>query len=452
MRSNMLHLQWETLSPSWSEFLTKLFRDLAPLGHALSVDADGMFSAEVCDPATTTDDHFWDEAHRLCHQKELEEHRDEILRFERDFDPFFVDMATFQPSAVRPVLEIVDFKRDEHKRIVEYLRLTQSVTSRKLVGKRMGLLIWDVGQTGGTRLFGGAILASARFSQQIRDERFGWPKDYPKTSRKHDPAARVRRVEGLNRIMQLSMACAIPPYNVLSGAWLAAIAPFTAEGLEAFRKSHKTPTPETDLVAVVTTTSKGPSGAPFRGHRVKQLAPSGTTAVPDAEGDLYAQIRGEPETEIVRSSFDTALSRELRTLACELFKAEQPAKYAAARKHEESASLGFAFRRLGLQRSILEGNEIGIHLGALNGSTRPNWSTLDYIRTGITRPLNERALIDWEIAVGVWSRKFLPAPELVGEIAQSKTKAAHREARQKRNERARTFPADQIRLSHLLQR
>lgn len=445
----MLRLRWESLSPSWSEFVIKLFRDLEPLGHALSKDESGVFTAEVCEPATITNDHFWDEAHRLCHQKVLEEHRDQILRFERDFDLFFVDMATFQPSAVRPVLEVIDFKRDERKRIVEYLRLTQSVTSRKLVGKRMGLLIWDVGQTGGTRLFGTAILASARFSQQIRDQRFGWPKDYPKTSRNHDPEARGRRVDGLNRIMQLSIACAMPPYNVLCGAWLAAIAPFTAKGLEAFRNSHGTPAPEADLVAVVTTTSKGVSGAPFRGHRVSQLAPSGITAVPDAQGDLYAQIRRKAGTETLRSSFDSLLSREVSALASELFKAEQPEQYAAATTSEEAA-LAFAFRRLGLRPAILKGNEIGVHLGALNGSTRANWSTLDNIRTGDVRPLKERPLIDWETAVAVWSRKFLPAPELVGEIADSKTKAAHREARQKRNERARTFPADQIRLSHLL--
>jgi hypothetical protein len=446
----MLRLRWELLNPSWSEFVTKLFRDLEPLGHTLSHDESGVLTVEVCEPATITDDRFWDEAHRICHQKELEEHRDEILRFERDFDRFFVDMATFQPSAVRPVLEIIDFKRDEHKRIVEYLRLTQSVTSRKLVGKRMGLLIWDVGQTGGTRLFGAAILASARFSQEIRDRRFGWPKDYPKTSRNHDPKARAHRVDGLNRIMQLSIACALPPYNVLSGAWLAAIAPFTAKGLEAFRNSHQTPAPEADLLAVVTTTSKGVSGAPFRGHRVGQLAPPGITAVPDAKGDLYAQIRREPETEALRSSFDSLLSREVRALASELFKTEQPEQYAPTPPSEEPA-LAFAFHRLGLRPTILKGNEIGIHLGALNGSTRANWSTLDNIRTGVVRPLNERPLIDWENAVAVWSRKFLPAPELVGEIADSETKAAHRKARQKRNERSRTFPADQIRLSHLLQ-
>jgi hypothetical protein len=153
----MLRLRWESLNPCWSEFVTKLFRDLEPLGHTLSKDESGVFAAEVCEPATITEDRYWDEAHRVCHQRELEEHREEII-----------------------------------------------------------------------------------------------------------------------------------------------------------------------------------------------------------------------------------------------------------------------------------------------------WSALDNIRTGVVRPLNERPLIDWETAVAVWSRKFLPAPELVGEIADSKTKAAHREARQKRNERARTFPADQIRLSHLL--
>ena len=197
-----------------------------------------MLTAEVCEPATISDENFWDEAHQICHQKELEEHRDEILRFERDFDQFFVDMATFQPSAVRPVLEIADFHREEHKRIIEYLRLTQSVTSRKLVGKRMGLLIWDVGQTGDTRLFGAAILASARFSQQIRDQRFGWPQTIPKPVANMTPKRGHPR-EWFEQNHAAVDSLRVPPYNVLSGAWLAAIAPFTAKGLEAFKDSHK---------------------------------------------------------------------------------------------------------------------------------------------------------------------------------------------------------------------
>jgi len=68
----------------------------------------------------------------------LEAHQDEILAFERDFAPIFVDMATFQPSAVRPILEIVDFKNQSHVRIVDYLKLYQTVTAGRLVGRRMG--------------------------------------------------------------------------------------------------------------------------------------------------------------------------------------------------------------------------------------------------------------------------------------------------------------------------
>ena len=444
----MLRLRWESLGPSWSEFVVTLFRDLEPLGHSLSED-NGIFTAEVCEAVTISDEDHWYRAHRICHEMVLEQHREEILSFERDFDRIFVDMATFQPSAVRPVLEVVDFKRPDHKRTVDYLRLMQSVTVRKLVGRRMGLLIWDVGQTGGTRLFGGAVLASARFSQRIRDQRFQWPSYYPKTSLKHDPNARVVRIAGLNRIMQLSMACVVPPYNVLSGAWLAAIAPFTAPGLDAFKNSHKEIPTDADLAAIVTTTGKGASGSPFRGHRVAQIAPAGTKAAPDAKGDLYTLVRPETDTKPLRASFEILLSQEAREIACRLFREEQPERYASLKSPARSA-LAFALRRLGLRRSLFDGNEIGVHLGILNGSIRDGWSTVDNLRTGSPRPAKERPLVDWETAVAVWSRKFLPAPELVGESADGLSKAAHREARQSRNERARTFPVEQIRLSHRL--
>src|SRR5208282_2486329 len=211
----MQRLRWVSLNPHWAEFVVALFRDLKPLGHSLNRNPDGTLTAEIQLPAAISDEHFWDDAYRASHRRVLQVHRNQILSFENDYDHFFVDMASFQPSAVRPVLEIANFNNPDHSRIMEYLRLSQSVTSRQLVGRRMGLLIWDVGQTGGTRLFGGAILASARFSQPIRDRRFGWAPDYPRTSRKHDPAARALRLLGLDRIMQLSIACAVPPYNIL---------------------------------------------------------------------------------------------------------------------------------------------------------------------------------------------------------------------------------------------
>jgi hypothetical protein len=439
----MQRLHWESLSPSWSELVEALFRDLEPLGHALKREPDNSFTAEIHNAEAITDERHWDRAHSTCHQTLLERHRNTILSFEKDFDGLFVDMTTFQPSAVRPVLQIVDFKNPDHVRIVEYLRLIQSVTSRKLVGRRMGLLIWDIGQTGGIRLFGGAVLASARFSQPIRDRRFEWPPDYPRTSPKHDSASRTLRLTGLDRIMQLSMACAMPPYNVLSGAWLAAIAPFTAAGLEAFRASRKAPDPAADLAAVVTTTGKGISGSPFRGHRVFQIAPPGTLAAPGAKGDLYTQVRRDDGVNALRASFEILLSEEICARIHTLFQQEKPNLHARLKSSDRSA-MTFVLRHLGLNHTIFDGNEIGVHIGMLGEKT------LDSLRTGNARPPNGRPLVDWEQAVGVWSRKFLPAPELVGESAKESSKDAHRKARQNRNDRARNFPAERIRLSHLL--
>jgi hypothetical protein len=186
----MLCLRWESLSPSWSEFVVALFRDLEPPGHSPS-DDDGTFTAEVCEAGTARDEDHWGRAQRICHETVLEQHREEILPFERDFDRLLVEMTTFQPGAVRPVAEIVDFKRPDPRRTVDDLRWMQSVTVRKPVGRRMGLLIWDVGQTGGIRLFGGAVLVSARFSQRLREQRFHWPSDSSEDEPQTRPDARA---------------------------------------------------------------------------------------------------------------------------------------------------------------------------------------------------------------------------------------------------------------------
>jgi len=388
-------------------------------------------------------ENHWDRVHRVRHRALLEERRNEIFAFEQEFESIFVDMASFQPSAVRPILEIIDFRNRSHVRIVEYLKLYQTVTVGKLVGRRMGLLIWDIGQSGPAHLLGASVLASARFSQRIRDRRLGWPPDFPRTSPRHDPAARAVRIYGLSRIMQLSMACALPPYNALSGAWLAALAPFTAAGLDAFRASLKSPDPDADLASVVTTTGKAASGSPFHGHRVGQIA-RGVSSAAGAKGDLYSQAKPYGGLRPLRASFEVLVTEEVRSRARELFRQERPAQFARLRSPDRSA-MAFALRQLGLRRWIFEGNEIGLHIGMLGEAT------LHCLREGRPRPAGARPLLDWGQAVGVWSRRFLPAPELVGESADQRSKGAHREARQKRLDRARDFPADQIRLSSRLE-
>jgi hypothetical protein len=442
----MLRLHAASLNSDWFDFLLALFRDLEPLGHFARIGADGALTIGTSNPLDRGGSRYenrWSRAHHLRHQALLRERRDEILAFENDFAPLFVDMATFQPSAVLPRLEIVDFSKPEHGRIVDYLKLYQSVTSGRAVGRRMGLLIWDIGQAGSPRLFGGAILASTRFSQRMRDLRFGWKPDYPSTSRHHDPAARAIRVNGLARIMQLSVACSLPPYRTLSGAWLAAMSPFTNFGLEAFRASLKIPDPEADLAAIVTTTGMAVSGAPFRGHRVVQIAPKGVAAAPGAAGNLYSRAEPTSEAPALRASFDDLLSADVRDRALRLFAQERPERFARLKSPQRSA-MAYALQRLGLHSSLFDGNEMGVHIGMLG------IDTLNYIRTGEARPAQARPMLDWDQVVDVWSRRFLPAPATVGESADQATKADHREARQRRLEAARNFPQQMIRLSHQL--
>ena len=140
----MLRLDSEALSPAWSEFLISLIRDLEPLGYFARVEEDGAFTVGTAMPFDRGDIRYeqcWHHAHARRHQALLEQHRAEILAFEDEFAQLFVDMPTFQPSAVRPVLQAVDFSRPDHMRIVEYLKLYQSVTTGKAVGRRMGMLI-----------------------------------------------------------------------------------------------------------------------------------------------------------------------------------------------------------------------------------------------------------------------------------------------------------------------
>lgn len=442
----MLRFHAHSLSSNWFEFLLSLFDDLEPLGHFAHIEADGSLTVSISsllDHASGQYEDRWHNVHHLRHRLYLRQYREQILAFESDFASLFVEMASFQPSSVLPVLEIVDFLKPEHQRIVEYLKLYQSIGAGKAVGRRMGLLMWDIGQSGFPKLMGAALLASSRFSQKIRDARFGWQPDYPKTSKHHDPTARQIRIDGLARIMHLSVACALPPYSRLSGAWLAAIAPFTDFGLEAFMRSLKQKDADADLAAVTTTTGMGISGAPFRGQRVVQIAPKGVQAASGAAGNLYARAVPADGAAPLRASFADLVSDATNERALRLFEVERPEQFQRLKSPQRSA-MAYALQRLRIHKSIFEGNEMGVHIGALGTNT------IDYLRRGVPRPKAERPLLEWAQVVDVWSRRFLPAPATIGESATRATKDLHREARQKRLEAARNFSENEIRLSHLL--
>jgi hypothetical protein len=183
----MLRLVTRPLSSDWFNFVYALFDDLEPLGHRVERLEDGRLALELTEPKEHDDwqkidpnnpdnkrVNFWERAHQVRHLALLREQAPTIMALEERLEDIFVKTDVFQPSAVQPVLESIDFKNNRHIDIVQYLSLYQTVTSRKLVGRRMGLLLWDDGQTGHRPLIGAAILASPRFSQRTRDRYLDW--------------------------------------------------------------------------------------------------------------------------------------------------------------------------------------------------------------------------------------------------------------------------------------
>jgi hypothetical protein len=441
----MRRLPCSKLNSNWSDFLRLLFRDLAPLGHSVERLGRGRFSLVISEPADhPSDDNFWDRAHSTRHLRSVREHAGRILAFEAHHSDIFARMELFQPSAIQPTLEIVNFADERHRDIVNYLSLYQSVISRKRVGRQMGLLLWDDGQTGHRPLIGAAVLASPRYSQRLRDGHLGWKPDFPRTSVHFDEQTRAVRLSGLGRMMQLSIACAVPPYNVLSGAWLVALAPFTALGQQAFAAAaHKEADP--DLAAVVTTTGKGISGTPFRGHRVGQLSDRRIEAAPGASGDVFTRALPMPGCPPLRASFEDLVAKDTLRRAIKLFSAENK-RSARATSDIEHTAMSYALDRLGLDRRIFAGNEMGVHIGMLGRDT------LGYLGSGTPRPPRKRPRLEWNTVVTVWARRFLPQSDSAHDTATPETSASHKIGRRRRIEAARAYPADRIRLSDLLKR
>lgn len=421
----MLRLHAGRLSPDWLKLLRCLFDDLQDLGHFVDFNDDGSLRCigTRAPQAQSGNPDFWEEAHRKRHQQIIGENIDWINGFEKGFSHLFVAGSDVELLRVAPQLEAVNFKDPDHLAIERFARLYQSVSCRKLVGRRVGLLIWDVGQKQRRPLMGVCLMSSARYYQPARDAYFGWKQN------KGDTESTSIRKAGLDRILQLSVVCAFPPYSLVSGAWLAAIAPFTEPAQEAFSKSAVN-SADPDLAAIVTTSGKGATGTPFQRHSLKQLLPS-EDGNPNIAGHLYKHI--PPPIHIpLRASFRDMVSAQTIQLAVELFAKEgNPQlvkKLADNPRRLRNAAIAFVMRRLGLHGSLFQGNDIGIHVGAIGSST------IDALRSGTAR--KERLRLDWGIAVDVWRRRNLTSTAENGVLMSKKDAAAHKE---KVENRARLF-------------
>lgn len=443
MTLTLLRLPTGPLSATWAKFLLSLVRDLEPLGYSAQSTGNRISITTSVPVSADHKETFWDIAHQHRHRAVLSENADRIREFEAQHADVFVQMEVFQPSAIKPTIETVDFTSDRDRSIIDYVGCYQSVRSRRRVGRQMGLLVWDDGQTGHRPLIGAAVLASARYSQRLRDQYLGWPTHYPRTSERFDAQAKAIREAGLARIMQLSVACAMRPYTVLSGAWLMAVTPFTEVGQEAFVRACKHE-PDPDLAAVVTTTGKGPSGSPFRGHRVVQLSNSQIDAAPGSRGNLFTHVHPTSEFYALYASFEDLVSQETITQACALLAAEQPQRFGSL-KNVERAAMSYGLQRLSVNRRLFRGNEMGVHVGMLGTQT------LQHLRLGTPRPVGDRPRLDWQDVIAVWTNRFLPPADGARETAVPETRAEHNAARRKRNKASHAFSQNEIPLSYDLQ-
>jgi hypothetical protein len=214
---------------------------------------------------------------------------------------------------------------------------------------------------------------------------------------------------------------------------LAAAAPFTPEGQKAFQRSCPNES-DPDLAALVTTTSKDLSGAPFRGHRVVQLSKNRAKHAPGAKGNLFHCVAGDDEDPL-RASFRSLVSLTTFELANEIYRRDRPLAYDAA-KDKNAASLRYALRRLRLRMKIFEGNRIGIHVGMLGEDTHR------HLRLGDARPAASRLCLQWDDIVQIWLKRFLPA--------STNETEDHKVARRGRFTKAGSYPDAQLRLSYRL--
>jgi hypothetical protein len=424
----MLRLHALRLNSIWFEALEALFADISILGHKLFVE-DGWIRVESEVPLERHGDaarKLWRSAHEHLHRADLIAHVSSIEDFEANAGELFIEGGNLDLDSIAPTLEPLNFQNPVHAGIASYLQLYQTVPSRDLPGRKMGLIAWDDGQAGRRPLIGGVLLCSPRYYQPARDTYLQWP---PRAA----DSGNVRR-KGLDRVQHLAVVCALPPYARLSAAWLLAMAPFTATAQVAFAEAAAGAS-DPDLAAVVTTTSMDMTGTPFQRHRIGRLAGSGMGAhTLDGGGDLYKRLVSPT---LLRARFEGLISGETFRRLCRLHEAEDPGGISKLhdrfRKHLEQAegtrrriavepagvlrerlnraSLSFFLRRLGLHRSLFDGNDMGVHLGAVGADT------LAALRTGRPRP--DRPVLDWSRAVEEWKSKFTDNPIVQRQIASN---------------------------------
>jgi hypothetical protein len=398
-------------------FAESLLKDLAPLGFRIRAENGYVHVNQTAPKSMHSYQGFYAEAHRRVHKRLVAENRSQIIEFESTFgDSVFVEGKQLDFASIDPRLRPVDLTRRANPTprdaaIVDYVRAYQTIASRRSVGRENAYILEDCGQP--TRpVMGVLVLASPRYYQPHRDEVLGWlsPTELRSLSIRRQQRFQKLRLAGLNRVMQVAVCCALPPYSRLGAASLLAIAPFTAIVRNDFqqrwydRGTNKDP----DLVAVTTTTSMGLTGTPFQALYTSMFFDTQSSDTKgekwNPNGTVYARIgkkhpwlpsitirARDPRVEFQSLISDDTWSLALAVAGPQINPKRRDSLLACMSPGLRHQMLKFALDRIGLTTRIFQGNRIGVFLGAID---RPS---LDSLREGSPRAV--RPSLSWEKAI-----------------------------------------------------
>ena len=403
-------------------FARSLFSDLSALGYQIVADG-GLIEFHQTVPRESKDSRiFYSEAYKQLHAMYLFQNRDFLLDFEHRWGPnILIEGKDLTLSRIEPRLRSANLTStskagDRDRAIVKYIRAYQTVSSRRSVGRENVYILEDFGHEK-CPLMGVLILSSPRYFQPHRDEVFGWPTPNQLRSLSRRKQAHFQRIRqsGLNRMMQVAVCCAIPPYSQLGAASILALAPFTKRVQSDFRSRwyEKDTNKDPDLAAVSTTTSMGLTGTPFQAlYRSMFLGRRWRKSEKwNAEGTIYARIgthhpwqtRVRIRAKDPRANFLGLLSRDTWLLALAVAGPTIDLKRRAslldsACPHVKSRILKFALDRVGVSARIFQGNRMGVLLGATD--------RLSLEALGNGAPRSERATLDWKKIVARFKSEF----------------------------------------------
>jgi hypothetical protein len=405
-------------------FVESLFEDLGPLGLAISIEGAQLRITQTVPSEPVDYRTFYGEAHRRLHRNIIGGRLPPILEFEEKYGPsVFIEGKDLTLGAIDPHLRAVDLTQKAHpstrdKAIVDYLRTYQTVASHQSVGRENAYILEDHGHAD-LPVMGVLVLSSARFYQPHRDEVLQWPspKELDNLSLRRQAKAKRVRLAGLNRIMQVAVCCALPPYSVLGAASLLAVAPFVSEIRDDFkarwhdRKRNKDP----DLVGVTTTTSMGLTGTPFQALYVSMFFDPASSDPKGAkwndDNTIYSRLGARhpwrPNVRILArepyANFRCLLSSRTWNLALAVAGPNINPKHREyllqqVSPQTRSKLLRHVIEHVGLSNRIFQGNPVGIFLGAVD---RP---ALEALKEG--RPRESRPVLSWDKAVARFKNEF----------------------------------------------